>query len=113
MEHDALGAHARNELGISDATAARPVQAALASAITFAVGAAMPLLTAYFSPQKLIVIIVSITSLIFLALLGGISAAAGGARDFLGRAGDGPDCRRGRPIWCGYITIAGAVAFAA
>ena len=79
MAHDALGAHARDELGISDATAARPVQAALASAATFAVGAAMPLLTAFFSPQKLVVLITSFTSLVFLALLGGISAAAGGA----------------------------------
>jgi len=77
--HDALGAHARDELGISETVSARPVQAALASAATFAVGAALPLGTAYLLPQKLIPLIVSITSLGFLALLGGVSARAGGA----------------------------------
>jgi VIT1/CCC1 family predicted Fe2+/Mn2+ transporter len=79
MAHDALGAHARDELGISEKLSARPVQAALASAVTFAVGAALPLATAFVSPEKLIPIIVSITSLGFLALLGGVSAHAGGA----------------------------------
>jgi VIT1/CCC1 family predicted Fe2+/Mn2+ transporter len=79
MAHDALGAHARDELGISETMTARPVQAALASAATFAVGAALPLATAFVSPEKLIPIIVSITSLGFLALLGGVSARAGGA----------------------------------
>lgn len=79
MAHDALGAHARDELGISETMSARPVQAALASAAMFAVGAALPLVTAFLSPEKLISIIVSITSLGFLALLGGVSARAGGA----------------------------------
>ena len=79
MAHDALGAHARDELGISEATTARPVQAALASAATFAVGAALPLLTALASPDRWIAVAVSATSLGFLALLGGISAHAGGA----------------------------------
>ena len=79
MVHDALGAHAREELGISETLSARPVQAALASAAMFAVGAALPLMTAFLSPEKLISIIVSITSLGFLALLGGVSARAGGA----------------------------------
>ncbi len=79
MVHDALGAHARDELGISDTTAARPVQAAVASAATFAVGAAMPLVTVLLSPEDLIVIIVSLTAVGFLALLGGMSAYAGGA----------------------------------
>lgn len=79
MAHDALGAHAREELGISETLSARPVQAALASAATFAVGAALPLGTAFLSPEKLISIMVSITSLGFLALLGGVSARAGGA----------------------------------
>ncbi len=79
MEHDALGAHARDELGISEATTARPVQAALASAATFAVGAALPLLTVFASPLHLVPVVVSFTSLGFLALLGGISARAGGA----------------------------------
>jgi len=79
MAHDAIGAHARDELGISETMSARPVQAALASAATFAVGAALPLATAFLSPEKMIPIIVSITSLGFLALLGGVSARAGGA----------------------------------
>ncbi len=79
MAHDALGAHARDELGISETMSARPVQAALASAASFAVGAALPLSTAFLSPEKQITIFVSITSLGFLALLGGISARTGGA----------------------------------
>ena len=79
MAHDALSAHARDELGISEAMAARPVQAALASAATFAAGAAMPLVAALLSPEKLIVFIVSMTSLGFLVVLGGLSAYAGGA----------------------------------
>lgn len=79
MEHDALGAHARDELGISETMTARPVQAAMASAATFAVGAALPLAATFFSPDKLITITVSITSLGFLALLGAVSAHIGGA----------------------------------
>jgi VIT1/CCC1 family predicted Fe2+/Mn2+ transporter len=77
--HDALAAHARDELGISDAHSARPVQAALASAGTFAVGAAMPLLTVLVSPERFIVPLVAGSSLVFLAVLGGVSAQAGGA----------------------------------
>lgn len=77
--HDALGAHARDELGISEITTARPVQAALASAASFAVGAALPLAAAFFSPEKMISVIVTVLSLFFLALLGGVSANAGGA----------------------------------
>lgn len=79
MHHDALGAHARDELGISEVTTARPVQAALASAATFAVGAAMPMLTAVIVPTGAIVPMVAATSLVFLALLGGLAARAGGA----------------------------------
>jgi VIT1/CCC1 family predicted Fe2+/Mn2+ transporter len=79
MAHDALGAHARDELGISETMIARPVQAALASAATFAVGAALPLAVAFLSADRLIPITVSITSLGFLAVLGGVSAWAGGA----------------------------------
>ncbi|MDY7093990.1 MAG: VIT family protein [Acidobacteriota bacterium] len=79
MKHDALGAHARDELGISEATTARPIQAALASAATFAIGAALPLLTVFLAPLERVPVVVSITSLGFLALLGGISARAGGA----------------------------------
>jgi len=77
--HDALGAHARDELGISETTSARPVQAAMASAATFAVGASLPLVTVFLSPERLIAILVSITSLGFLASLGAVSAYAGGA----------------------------------
>lgn len=77
--HDALGAHARDELGISEQMSARPVQAAIASAATFAVGAALPLATIFVSPEKLIPVVVSTTSLGFLALLGAISASVGGA----------------------------------
>jgi VIT1/CCC1 family predicted Fe2+/Mn2+ transporter len=77
--HDALGAHARDELGISDLTTARPTQAALTSAATFAVGAALPLAATFLTPVPLIPIVVSVLSLGFLALLGGISANIGGA----------------------------------
>lgn len=79
MAKDALGAHARDELGISEVTAARPIQAALTSAATFAVGAAMPLAMVLLMPRALLVAGVSIASLVFLALLGGIGARAGGA----------------------------------
>jgi VIT1/CCC1 family predicted Fe2+/Mn2+ transporter len=79
MAHDALGAHARDELGISEALAARPVQAALASAGTFSIGAALPLLTVLLSPLSQLVWTVSGASLAFLALLGALSAKAGGA----------------------------------
>jgi VIT1/CCC1 family predicted Fe2+/Mn2+ transporter len=78
-KHDALATHARDELGISDKTTARPVQAAFASAATFAVGAALPLLAAFLTPVSLIAVVVSVLSLGFLALLGGISAYIGGA----------------------------------
>jgi VIT1/CCC1 family predicted Fe2+/Mn2+ transporter len=79
MAHDALGAHARDELGITDALTARPVQAAVASAASFAVGAAMPLAVSFFSSQAIIIPVVSLTSLVFLAVLGGVAARAGGA----------------------------------
>jgi len=79
MAHDALGAHARDELGISPALSARPIQAALASAGSFAVGAAMPLLVTAITPQAGLLPFVAGTSLLFLALLGGIAARAGGA----------------------------------
>jgi VIT1/CCC1 family predicted Fe2+/Mn2+ transporter len=83
MEHDALGAHARDELGISESLAARPVQAAFASAGTFAVGAALPLLAVVLFPVSLVMWAVSGSSLVFLALLGTLSAKAGGAPLFL------------------------------
>ena len=79
MAHDALGAHMRDELGISEAMTARPVQAGLASAATFAVGAAMPLLVVLLAPASAHLWAVSITSLVFLAILGSLAARAGGA----------------------------------
>ena len=79
MAKDALAAHARDELGISEITTARPVQAALTSAATFAVGAAMPLLMVVVAPATVLVPIVSAASLGFLGLLGAIGARAGGA----------------------------------
>jgi VIT1/CCC1 family predicted Fe2+/Mn2+ transporter len=79
MAHDAVGAHARDELGISEALRARPVQAAFASAGSFAVGAVMPLIASALAPETTLIIIVSGTSLIFLALLGALAARVGGA----------------------------------
>jgi vacuolar iron transporter family protein len=77
--HDALGAHARDELGVSDALSARPVQAGLTSAATFAVGAALPLITALVAPAPYVAVVVSGTSLVFLTALGAVSARTGGA----------------------------------
>jgi vacuolar iron transporter family protein len=79
MKHDALGAHARDELGISQATSSRPVQAALASAASFAAGAALPLLAASIAPKPWLLPIISGSSLAFLVLLGVVSARLGGA----------------------------------
>ncbi len=79
MKHDALGAHARDELGLSDILGARPVQAALTSAASFAVGAAMPLLCVLAVPERFLIAGVSATSLVFLAVLGGVAAGVGGA----------------------------------
>lgn len=76
---DALAAHARDELHLSEMTAARPVQAALASAATFAAGAALPMTTVLFAPDHKIALTVTASSLLFLAVLGAIGAAAGGA----------------------------------
>lgn len=90
MTQDALGAHARDELGISEELAARPLQAALSSAASFAVGALLPLAIAVAAPSKLLIPAVCGAALVFLALLGGASARVGGA-----------------PVWRG----AGRVAF--
>ncbi|WP_341904300.1 VIT family protein [Polaromonas sp. YR568] len=79
MAHDALGAHARDELGISEAFTAKPVQAALASAASFAVGAALPLGIAWLAPAASLMVWVGLTSLLFLALLGAVAARVGGA----------------------------------
>jgi len=79
MVHDALGAHARDELGITETLSARPIQAALTSAASFAVGAAMPLLAAAAVSGSSLIEVVSATSLVFLAILGGVAARVGGA----------------------------------
>jgi VIT1/CCC1 family predicted Fe2+/Mn2+ transporter len=97
MAHDALGAHARDELGISAFTTARPVQAALTSAATFSVGAALPLAMVLVAPPSSLPIIVALASLAFLALLGAIGANAGGASLWRGSA---------------RVTIWGAIAMA-
>ena len=79
MEHDALGAHTRDELGISEITSARPVQAAIFSAVAFSVGAALPLGVTWLSPHSIMIWMVAISSLVFLAMLGAVAARAGGA----------------------------------
>ncbi len=84
MAHDALGAHARDELGISVTLSARPVQAALASAASFAVGAALPLVVTTLAPMDVVIHWIAGSSLLFLALLGAAAARAGGASALLG-----------------------------
>ncbi|MDZ4815737.1 MAG: VIT family protein [Verrucomicrobiota bacterium] len=84
MAHDALGAHSRDELGFSEALKARPIQAAFASAATFAVGAALPILAAIISPATWLIPVVTVTSLIFLGCLGALAARVGGAPPLAG-----------------------------
>ena len=84
--HDALSAHARDELGLTDIHTARPIQAALASASTFGVGAALPLLLAWVSPASSLTWTVSAGSLLFLGFLGGLAARVGGANIWVGTA---------------------------
>ena len=79
MQHDALQAHARDELGISSATAPQPIQAALASGTSFAVGAGLPLAVALVAPKASLTYLIATLSLVFLAMLGGLAAHAGGA----------------------------------
>ena len=98
MAHDALAAHARDELGYSDIHSARPIQAAIASAGTFAVGAALPLALAWIGPAAGLVPAVAGGSLLLLAVLGGLAARAGGANVFIG---------------AGRVTFWGALAMAA
>jgi len=97
MDHDALGAHARDEIGISEISNARPIQAAFSSAGTFVVGAALPLLVAWLTPGPQLILAVALASLFFLALLGGLAARTGGA-----------------PIWVGAVRVTfwGALAMA-
>lgn len=78
-EKDALGAHSRDELGISETVTAHPIQAALVSAATFAVGAVVPLIVASLAPTAQITLVVALTTLVALAVLGGLGASAGGA----------------------------------
>ena len=85
MAHDALGAHARDELGITAELAARPLQAALASAATFAVGAALPLAVVVLAPAAAVVMVVA-ASLVLLAALGAVAAGVGGASALVGAA---------------------------
>jgi VIT1/CCC1 family predicted Fe2+/Mn2+ transporter len=82
--HDALAAHARDELGIFDQVSARPTQAALYSAVSFATGAAMPLLVAFLVSEEVMILSVAMTSLVFLAALGALAARAGGASVVVG-----------------------------
>jgi VIT1/CCC1 family predicted Fe2+/Mn2+ transporter len=84
MRHDAIGAHARDELGISEILNARPIQAALASAASFAVGAVLPLAVTALTPAQGMIPWVSGTSLVFLALLGALAARVGGAGAWIG-----------------------------
>jgi VIT1/CCC1 family predicted Fe2+/Mn2+ transporter len=79
MDHDALGAHARDEIGISESVSAQPVQAAFSSAGTFTIGAALPLIVAWAIPGPQLIPLVAVSSLVFLALLGGLAARTGGA----------------------------------
>jgi vacuolar iron transporter family protein len=84
MAHDALGAHARDEIGILTGSGAQPIQAALYSAGTFTIGAALPLLVAWRAPASLLITLVAAASLLFLAILGGLAASAGGAAISIG-----------------------------
>jgi VIT1/CCC1 family predicted Fe2+/Mn2+ transporter len=84
MAKDALAAHTRDELGISETISARPVQAAITSALTFAAGATLPLLVVVLAPATSLVPLVAGTSLLFLALLGGLAAYTGGSRILIG-----------------------------
>ena len=79
MTYDALGAHARDELGLSEIHTARPIQAAFASAATFAIGAILPLLLVFITPMNRLIAVVSGSSLLFLALMGALAAKVGGA----------------------------------
>ena len=97
MAHDALGAHARDELGLSETLRARPIQAASASAASFAVGASMPLLVSALAPAATLPVAVAVTSLVFLMFLGALAARAGGADVTLG---------------AGRVTLWGAMAMA-
>ena len=97
MDHDALGAHARDEIGISEIMNAQPVQAALSSAATFTIGAALPLIVAWGIPGPNLILAVAVSSLAFLAMLGGLAARAGGAPVLVGA---------GRVLFWGALAMA-------
>ncbi len=111
MAKDALAAHARDELGLSETHSARPIQAAMASAATFAVGAALPLLVTLISPLSKVIPFVVVSSLIFLALMGGLQPLDGGSKtgggdcagDFLGSPGYGAHRCCGSTLWYGCL----------
>ncbi|MBK6511314.1 MAG: VIT family protein [Haliea sp.] len=86
MDHDALGAHARDEIGISELTQAQPLTAAFSSALSFTLGALLPLLVAYFYTASNLSLVIAVFSLVFLALLGGLSSYLSGARIYVGVA---------------------------
>ena len=98
MAHDALGAHARDELGLTEIHTARPIQAALASAVTFATGAILPLVAVLVTRSSVLIPVVAGSSLVFLAIMGGVAARTGGARVAIG---------------AGRVTLWGALAMAA
>jgi VIT1/CCC1 family predicted Fe2+/Mn2+ transporter len=104
MVHDALGAHARDEIGISETLTARPLQAAISSAATFAAGALLPILTVMLPHTALLVPLVSSASLVALAALGGIAAWAGGASVWVGAA---------RVVFWGALAMAATAAVGA
>lgn len=109
-KHDALGAHARDELGISEVSSARPVQAALASAASFAAGAALPLSVTAFAPAQALIAWVSAMSLVFLALLGAVAARAGGASAMTGASRVAFWGALAMAVTAGVGTLFGAVA---
>ncbi|MBK6738198.1 MAG: VIT family protein [Haliea sp.] len=86
MDHDALGAHARDEIGISELTQAQPLTAAFSSALSFTLGALLPLLVAYFYTASNLSLVIAVFSLVFLALLGGLSSYLSGAKIYVGVA---------------------------
>lgn len=109
MANDALGSHARDELGITEALSARPIQAALASAGAFSFGAAMPLLVVLISPAQSLIVFVSATSLVFLVLLGVLAARVGGANIWKGALRVGFWGALAMAITAGIGTLFGAV----
>jgi len=101
MAHDALAAHARDELGITEEMSARPLQAAFFSAVSFSIGAALPLAVAWFTPHETVILFTAMSSLIFLAILGAVAAHAGGANMLKGAV---------RVLFWGAIAMAATAA---